>query len=135
MPTPEAPRILRRRQTSAEAVLWQALRRNALDGLHIRRQHRIGPYVVDFCCVSARLVVEVDGRVHADPDRRALDAYRDAFLREHGYRVLRFSNTAVLHRLPETLARIQAAVAGEAIPSALPRALPPAAAAERAASC
>jgi len=86
-------RELRRTMTDAERQLWRCLRLRQLEGYRFRRQVPIGPYVVDFLCLQARLVVEVDGGQHADApaDRR-----RDAFLRRRGFRVLRFWNNQVL---------------------------------------
>jgi very-short-patch-repair endonuclease len=57
-------RDLRRRQTPEEELLWQDLRRSKLKGLSFRRQHVIGPYIVDFICLRARLIVELDGGHH-----------------------------------------------------------------------
>ena len=92
-------RELRRDMTDAERALWRCLRMRQLDGFRFRRQWPVGPYVVDFACLSARLVVEVDGGQHADADG---DARRDAFLRGRGFRVLRFWNNEVLLD-PETV--------------------------------
>jgi very-short-patch-repair endonuclease len=95
-------RALRRRCTLAEARLWRHLRNRGVAGAKVRRQHRIGPYVVDFACVDAGLVVEVDGGQHAD--RQAEDARRTAFLERHGFRVVRYWNTDVLINLEGVLA-------------------------------
>ena len=92
--TTERARKLRRTATDAEARLWSCLRRNLLDGHHFRRQVPVGPYIVDFICAAKQLVVEVDGGQHAA--RRAEDAVRTTFLRERGYRVIRFWNNDVL---------------------------------------
>jgi very-short-patch-repair endonuclease len=103
-----AARELRARETWAEDALWEALRARRLDDLKFRRQHPIGPFVVDFCCADCRLVIELDGGVHAD--QQTHDAEREALLAASGYRVLRFPNSAVRDRLPEVLATIRAAV-------------------------
>jgi very-short-patch-repair endonuclease len=108
----DARRYLRREQTSAEARLWAALRRGQLGGLHFRRQHNIGAFITDFCCLEARLVVEVDGAVHRQAAQIAHDRDRDVALAEAGYLTLRFTNDDVLCRLREVLARIQAAAEG-----------------------
>jgi very-short-patch-repair endonuclease len=101
-------RALRRRQTDAERRLWSRLRDRRLLGAKFVRQMPIGPYVVDFCCREARLIVELDGGQHAG--RAAYDAARTALLRRFGYRVLRFwdndtlTNTAgVLEGIVEAL--------------------------------
>lgn len=97
--------------TEAEVVLWTFLRRRALHGYKFRRQHPIGPYIADFACVSARLVIEVDGATHSTPEELAHDAKRTAFLEKAGWRILRVNNIdvfenmdgvwqTVAHRLP-----------------------------------
>jgi len=86
-------RIMRREPTPAERVLWKALRDKQLHGLKFRRQVPLGPYIVDFYCSAARLVVEVDGVVHADS---TTDLVRDEWLRAQGLYVLRFWNDEVL---------------------------------------
>ena len=84
---------MRKNPTSAERDLWKHLRKDRLAGLHFRRQHPIGPYIVDFCCIPKRLVVELDGYFHSDPERAARDEVRTVWLRAAGYRVLRFRNS------------------------------------------
>ncbi|MEJ0064477.1 MAG: endonuclease domain-containing protein [Caulobacteraceae bacterium] len=74
---------MRKNLTPPEARLWQALRGRALDGLKFRRQHPIGPFILDFYCVSARLAVEVDGSVHTLGDNPARDDSRDLWLERH----------------------------------------------------
>ena len=59
-----AARDLRQRGTPAEELLWDALRNRRLDGLKFRRQHPVGPFVIDFCCPSRQLAIELDGEVH-----------------------------------------------------------------------
>jgi very-short-patch-repair endonuclease len=90
-------------------VRWQALRGEQLDGLRFRRQHSGDPFVLDFWCPLARLVIEVDGAIHADEDQAAPDADRTAHLAAYGYRVLRVTNDEVPHALPAVLNRIRAA--------------------------
>ena len=99
-------RRLRRDSTDAERALWHALRRNAL-GANFRRQHPIPPYVADFACVEARIVVEVDGGQHGGPR----DTTRDAAMHAAGWRVLRFWNDEVLHNKAGVLTRIKEALA------------------------
>ncbi len=81
-------RRLRRDQTPAEARLWEALRDSRMEGWKWRRQVPVGPFIVDFLCLEAAMVVEVDGRIHVE--RADLDARRDAFLAKRGLQVLRF---------------------------------------------
>ena len=78
----------------AEARLWQLLRRRA-QGFRFRQQHPAGPYVADFYCPSAKLIVEVDGSAHDMGNRPARDARRDAWLRARGYRILRIPATEI----------------------------------------
>jgi very-short-patch-repair endonuclease len=90
--------------TPAEKALWQALRRKELGGRKFRRQHPLGPFIVDFYCVQSRLAIELDGPVHdaqIEPDEA-----RTAYLTELGYRVLRFRNEDVLERLETVLQAI-----------------------------
>jgi very-short-patch-repair endonuclease len=101
-------RLLRARETWAEDLLWEALRGRRLDGLKFRRQHPIGPFVVDFCCTDCRLAIELDGGVHVD--QREHDAQREAILVAAGYTVLRFPNEQMRDNLPDVLAAIRAAV-------------------------
>ena len=88
-------RKLRKEMSLPEAMLWKRLRRGAA-GAKFRRQHPIGPYVADFCCLEARLVVEVDGEVHGGEQRQQRDAARDKFMIEKGFGVLRVAAVDVL---------------------------------------
>ena len=85
-------RALRKAPTPAERAMWRILRNDQF-GVRFRRQHRIGPYIVDFLCPAHRLIVEVDGGQH---NGAVYDDGRDAWLARQGYRVLRFWNTDVL---------------------------------------
>ena len=85
----------RRELTAAENVLWQELRRKQIGGYHFRRQVPIGPYFADFACVKEKLVIEVDGIGHAEPDEIARDAKRTAHLETLGWRVVRYMNVEV----------------------------------------
>ena len=76
-------RELRHNATEAEQLLWECLRSRRLAGFKFRRQTPIGRYIVDFCCVEARLIVELDGGQHQD--QQGYDAARDAWLRERGF--------------------------------------------------
>jgi very-short-patch-repair endonuclease len=86
-------RQLRRRQTEAETRLWEVLRGGRLEDWKWRRQAPVGPFIVDFLCLEAAVVVELDGGVHAE--RGKYDARRDDDLRRHGLQVLRFGNAEV----------------------------------------
>jgi len=97
---------LRRSQPSAEQKLWARLRAGQLAGLKFRRQHPIGRFIADFCCPAHRLIIEIDGDSHAE--RATYDAARTAWLEEQGYRVIRFLNDDVQHRLEAVLEAIVA---------------------------
>ena len=101
--TVERARALRRRLSPPEARLWIRLRRRQLRGLKFRRQHPIGPYIVDFYCSEARLAVEVDGQGHGRPDRIAHDRRRTGWLREQNIRVVRLAAESVRAHLDEVL--------------------------------
>ena len=88
-------RALRQTATPAERRLWQIVRGRRLAHLKIRRQHSIGPFIVDFYCHEVRLAVEIDGRVHDDPARAAYDARRQRCIEAQGVHVLRFTNDEV----------------------------------------
>jgi len=85
---------LRTFQTPAERNFWYNVRAHRLAGYKFRRQHPIGPYIVDFVCLSARLIVELDGGQHAG--QQEYDEKRDAFLKERCFRVLRIWNNEML---------------------------------------
>jgi len=89
-------RELRRDMTLAERKLWQALKTRQLDGHRFRRQHPLGPYIADFACLEAGIVVEVDGGQHHASEQ---DGRRDRYLQGIGFRVLRFWNNDVLANL------------------------------------
>jgi 2-isopropylmalate synthase len=99
-------RALRASMTDAERKLWYALRDRRLQGVKFRRQAPIGRYIVDFLCVSHRLIIEADGSQHAENPR---DAIRDGWLNENGYRVLRFTNREVFLETESVLATVAAA--------------------------
>jgi very-short-patch-repair endonuclease len=96
-----AARELRRELTPAEHALWAALRGRRLGGLRFRCQHPVGPFVLDFCCPAAKLVIEVDGAVHDSQQEQ--DAARTEHLEQYGYRVPRFTNDQVLGDLDAVL--------------------------------
>ena len=89
-------RKLRRDMTLPEVLLWQCLPRQQLDGLRFRRQHPVGPYILDFYCAEAHLAIEVDGSSHDFADRAAHDGRRSEWLARHSIRVLRFPAADVL---------------------------------------
>lgn len=102
-------RALRRRTTLAEDALWRHLRKDQL-GVRFRRQHGIGPFVVDFCCLPLRLVVEVDGDIHDEDDVSEQDAWRTEYLQQGGFTVRRFRNDDVLHHPDRVIAAIRSSM-------------------------
>ena len=90
-------RKLRSNPTDAERLLWRHLRLRQFAGYKFRRQRPIGPYFIDFVCLEKRVVVEVDGGQHGE--QRSYDARRDAWLKNEGFRVLRFWDHEVLTQL------------------------------------
>lgn len=101
-------RTLRRDSTPAERQLWQALRNSQLNALKFRRQHPIGPYILDFYCARANLAIEVDGPTHTNPEK---DAERDRHLAHQGIHTIRVQNQDVLKNLPGVLEHIATTVA------------------------
>jgi len=108
--TRDFAKTLRRKLTLPEGLLWRAIRGRKLDGLHFRRQHPIGPYVLDFFCDSAKLAIEVDGQSHGFGDRPERDERRDAWLAEKGIRTLRLSAELVLHDVDDATNTIRGAL-------------------------
>lgn len=97
-------RDLRQTDTPPEKLLWLALRNGQIGGMKFRRQHSIGPYVADFYCHGAKLVVEVDGMSHDDKIRQ--DAARTAYIESEGLRILRVTNEDVMHDLDAVTRKI-----------------------------
>jgi very-short-patch-repair endonuclease len=89
-------RDLRRHETESEEVPWRLLRAVRLSGFKFRCQRAVGRYIVDFCCPQRRLIVELDGSVHAQPSQMQRDASRDAELSRMGCTVTRFPNGIVM---------------------------------------
>jgi very-short-patch-repair endonuclease len=120
---PRVPRArrLRRDMTDAERKLWWHLRRLPIEHSHFRRQATIGPYFADFACHERRLIIEVDGAQHNQPENVARDAERSAYLRSQSYRILRFWNNDVLKNIDSVMEAILVAIhQSEASPPPLP---------------
>lgn len=101
-------RALRRAETPAERELWRWLRGRKLEGAKFRRQHPLDPFVVDFFCEEARLVVEADGAPHFPSPLR--DRTRDLWFAATGLTVLRFENCQILEHTAAVLDRIRQAI-------------------------
>lgn len=96
---------LRRNMTDAERRLWSKLRSKQLMGLKFRRQHPLGPYIVDFVCLEKNIIIEIDGGQHVlDVDK---DSSRDEWLKSEGFEVLRYWNNEVLKETSNVLDDIQ----------------------------
>ena len=98
---------LRKNPTEAEKKFWAAVRNRQIDGFKFRFQSTVEPFIADFRCVEAMLIVELDGGQHNE----AADAGRTAFLEREGYRVLRFWNNDVLTNLDGVIELLRAALA------------------------
>jgi very-short-patch-repair endonuclease len=94
--------FLRNRSTSAEAALWNIIKSKQLEGKKFRRQYSIGSYIVDFCCPSEKLIIELDGDPHGEYIKIQKDENRDKYLESLGFIVLRFENRFVFQE-PEHL--------------------------------
>jgi very-short-patch-repair endonuclease len=104
----ELARSLRWQPTRAEALLWQRLRARSLLGHKFRRQHPVGPYVVDLVCLDRGLVIEIDGGQHDRPAEE--QSARTAYLRASGFRILRFWNSEVSDNLEGVLEAVSTAL-------------------------
>lgn len=108
----EKARDLRQNPTDAEQRLWASLRGRQMAGFKFRCQHPIGPYIVDFYCHQAQLVIEIDGGQHGQDDQRLYDEQRTAYLEAQGLRVLRFWNHHVLGETESVLEVIRQVLVG-----------------------
>ena len=97
-------RELRERMTDAEVLLWQHLRGRRFQDFKFRRQRPLGPYILDFTCLEAGLVIEVDGGQHAE--KQAYDQARTALIEAQGLTVIRFWNHEVMNETPAVLETI-----------------------------
>ena len=99
-------RVLRKNQTSPESILWYNLRNRELQGLKFRRQYKIGSYIADFCCLSKKLVIELDGGHHAEKINTIKDKEKQKYIENQGYKVLRFWNNEINDNLDGVLEKI-----------------------------
>jgi very-short-patch-repair endonuclease len=111
-------RSLRRNMTDAERLLWQHLRNRQMDGWKFRRQHPLGPFVVDFICLEKKIIVEVDGSQHAIHIKE--DAERSRYLEGQGYRIIRFWNNDVFKGIDSVLEVIYRELSKDPSPSLSP---------------
>ena len=104
----ERARALRKELTPAERKLWAYLRGNKLDGVNFRRQHALGAYIVDFCAIKNKLIVELDGSQHLE--QAEYDQERTLYLEAQGYKVIRFWNNQVMNDISGVILAIQHAL-------------------------
>ena len=97
-------RELRQKMTLPEKILWQFLRGSGFAGLRFRRQHPVGHYIADFCCLQKKLIIELDGGYHTKIEQE--DKERDDFFKEQGFRILHFTNDHIFDRIEWTLQTI-----------------------------
>ena len=103
----EARRLLRKDQTQAEEILWDALRNRRLENKKFRRQYSVGNFVLDFYCTQERLAIEADGSVHDSRESQQYDMHRTEAINDIGIKVIRFKNEEILNDLPKVLERIK----------------------------
>ncbi len=103
-------KLLRKRATPAEALLWDKLRGRRLDGLKFRRQHSIGKYIVDFYCPKKKLVVELDGKIHESLAAMKYDFKRQNEIELEGIKVIRFTNQQIFDHTKMVLEEISSVV-------------------------
>jgi very-short-patch-repair endonuclease len=109
--------------TEAEQLLWVNLRNRGLGSFKFRRQHPVGPFIVDFICLEKNVVIEVDGGKH--DENKELDVQRSAYLNKMGYRVFRFWNNEVMQETEAVLDAIFAILANGKQNSPSPQPSPP----------
>ncbi len=117
----ERSKELRKFSTEAESVLWNALRSENLEGYKFRRQHVIDQFIVDFICLSKKIIIEVDGLIHELPDNKIADEQRSDILKKYGFRILRFTNEDVLTDLGNVLTKILSELTAPSAPSPVGR--------------
>ncbi len=97
---------LRNNATQTERILWSKLKGKQLLGRKFRRQHGIGPFIVDFYCPECKLAIEIDGPIHWTKEAKEYDRRREEYIELHGIHILRFTNSAVVENLDGVLMAI-----------------------------
>lgn len=103
----EFRRELRKNLTPAEAFLWNCLKAKQLDGKKFAKQHSIGNYIVDFYLASDKLIIELDGAVHQNTTAAEYDQVRTEYLKNKGFKVIRFENKMVFDNLESVMMEIR----------------------------
>src|SRR5690606_2898913 len=96
----------KKKATQAETILWDCLRTKKL-GYKFRRQHIIDEFIVDFVCLEKKLVIEIDGGYHNDPQQKEADELRTQILKELKFKVLRFPNEEIIGNIDTSLKKIE----------------------------
>jgi very-short-patch-repair endonuclease len=99
-------RLLRKNPTKAEEFLWERVKNNSL-GVKFSRQVGIGRFIVDLCCRSRKLIIEVDGEIHENKEAVGYDEAREEILKSVGYKILRFKNAEVFEETEKVLEKIK----------------------------
>ena len=99
-------RLLRKNPTKAEDFLWERVKNNSL-GVKFSRQVGIGRFIVDLCCRSRKLIIEVDGEIHENKEAVGYDEAREEILKSVGYKILRFKNAEVFEETEKVLEKIK----------------------------
>lgn len=103
--------MLRANETKAEKLLWERLNNSQLSGIHFKRQHPVAHYVADFYCHKAKLVIELDGNYHNNPEQKIYDENRTKVFEEFGLTVIRFSDADVLENVDRVVEVIKGRLA------------------------
>lgn len=106
----KAAKELRQKETDGESLLWHILRNRRFHGLKFRRQHKIGPFIVDFFCYKLNFIIELDGSVHNRLDQKARDRAREESLLSAGYSILHITNAEFFLDRSSALEKIESFV-------------------------
>ncbi len=98
---------LRKNSTPQEQKLWNILRNKQLNGLKFTRQYPIGEYIVDFCCRTKKIVIELDGGQHNENLNIKLDKTRSEFIEAKGYKIIRFWNNEIDENIEGVYIKLQ----------------------------
>ena len=98
---------LRKHSTAAECVLWNAIKNKQVESLRFRRQHSIGPYIMDFYCPSIKLCIELDGGIHEQLAEHNRDDIRTQYINQQGITILRFTNSTVYYNINSIIESIK----------------------------
>ena len=102
----DTARLLRKQATPSEQKLWEKLRKRRLGGEKFRRQHGVGPFILDFYCPARRLGIEIDGGGHSELEQYVRDSHRDRYLKDRDIRILRFWNSQIEGDMESVLSEV-----------------------------